>query len=87
MKALRTFLVCGVLLLTGCVGRDPVRPAELPSSPSHDQAPAPDSTTTYSVERGPNLMGSGNSSTIPDAGAPADTATTAQGISTLGSGN
>jgi hypothetical protein len=60
MKALRIFSALGVLLLAGCVGEDPVRPAELPSSPSHDQAPAPDSTITYGVERGPNLMGSGN---------------------------
>ena len=60
MKSLRTFFVFCVLLLAGCVGKDPVRPAEPLSSPSHDQAPAPDSTITYDVERGPNLMGSGN---------------------------
>jgi hypothetical protein len=36
---------------------------------------------------GPVLPAAGNSSTVPGAGATADTTTTPQGISTLGSGN
>jgi PBP1b-binding outer membrane lipoprotein LpoB len=57
MKALRILSALGVLLLAGCMGSDPAGPT---SPVLSNQAQTADSTSTYGVERGPNLMGSGN---------------------------
>lgn len=59
MKSLRILFAVSVLLLTGCLGSEPDRPAG-PTSPAlPDQAQTIDSTS-IGAERGPNLMGSGN---------------------------